>query len=69
MCDPQPMRQAIYPSRVVTMLFAISLFVLIADLMIIFVAGGHPALGKLLGLVGCIGMVGSVWVNHKQTAH
>jgi hypothetical protein len=50
------------------MLFAISLLVLIADLVIIFVTGGHPELGKLLGFVGCIGVLGSVWVNHKQTA-
>lgn len=62
------MRQPTYPSRAVISLLGVSILVLIADLVIIFGPGGHPGLARLLGFVGCIGVLCSVWVNHKQTA-
>lgn len=62
------MDQPSVPSRAVMMLFSVSLVVLLADLVIIFVTEGPPVFGKLLGFVGCIGVLGSVLVHHRQAA-
>jgi hypothetical protein len=66
--DTSRMDQPSSPSRAVMMLLAVSLLVLLADFVIIFVTEGPPVFGKLLGFVGCIGILGSVLVNHRQTA-
>jgi hydrogenase maturation factor HypE len=61
--DTQPVRP-IYPSRAATVLFIVSVSVLMAGFVIIF--AGDPVIGRLIGAVGVIGAVGSVWVNHKR---
>lgn len=59
------MSQPLSPTRVATVLLAVSLAVLIADLVVIYAIGGHPSLGKLLGGGGCVGVLASVWVSRR----